>query len=121
MCGIDTTSPEGYEAKPLLLPHFNLWGVGGVWAEKGKEKRREEMQIAYGYKDMRKLERQRKRTMVTYLDVPFAEKDEAKRLGARWNVARKKWYIQDIEDLTPFMRWMPQHLRGPHHGQGSKN
>ncbi|MFI3136422.1 MAG: DUF5710 domain-containing protein, partial [Methylococcaceae bacterium] len=28
-----------------------------------------------------------------YLNVPFAQKDEAKALGARWDAAQKKWYI----------------------------
>ncbi len=27
-----------------------------------------------------------------YLVVPFAEKEEAKRLGARWDAVAKKWY-----------------------------
>jgi len=27
-----------------------------------------------------------------YVDVPFAEKDEAKRLGARWDMAERRWY-----------------------------
>jgi hypothetical protein len=27
------------------------------------------------------------------LKVPFAEKDQAKKLGARWDAARKRWYI----------------------------
>lgn len=45
--------------------------------------------------------------MRTDLRVPFAEKDEAKRLGARWDPARKVWYIQDKEDTSPFARWMP--------------
>lgn len=40
------------------------------------------------------------------LRVSFEEKDEAKSLGARWDPARKTWYIQDVEDLTPFMRWI---------------
>lgn len=40
------------------------------------------------------------------LDVPFDEKDEAKSLGARWDPARKTWYLLDIEDLTPLMRWV---------------
>lgn len=46
------------------------------------------------------------------LKVPFAEKDEAKKLGARWDAARKTWYVQDKTDLTPFARWSPQ----PHDG-----
>lgn len=40
------------------------------------------------------------------LSCPYAEKDLAKSLGARWDIARKVWYIVDIEDLTPFMRWI---------------
>lgn len=39
------------------------------------------------------------------LKVPFAEKDEAKRLGARWDAAIKKWYVPAGVDLAPFARW----------------
>jgi len=44
------------------------------------------------------------------LEVPFAEKDQAKALGARWNPAARKWYVPDAlcDDLTPFARWLPQ-------------
>jgi hypothetical protein len=41
------------------------------------------------------------------LVTPFAEKDAAKALGARWDSARKLWYIVDVADLTPFLRWIP--------------
>ena len=41
------------------------------------------------------------------LITPFAEKDAAKALGARWDAAKKCWYIVDVDDLTPFMRWIP--------------
>jgi hypothetical protein len=40
------------------------------------------------------------------LKVPFAEKDEAKALGARWNSARKVWYVPDGQAATPFERWL---------------
>ena len=30
--------------------------------------------------------------MYTYLRVPFAEKDAAKALGAKWDSRRKKWF-----------------------------
>lgn len=30
-----------------------------------------------------------------YLQVPFAQKDEIKKLGGRWEMGRKKWYILD--------------------------
>lgn len=41
------------------------------------------------------------------LKVPFAEKDTAKALGARWDAAQKLWYVKDVSDLTPFLRWIP--------------
>lgn len=41
------------------------------------------------------------------LITPFAEKDAVKALGARWDAAKKCWYIVDVADLTPFMRWIP--------------
>jgi hypothetical protein len=41
------------------------------------------------------------------LVTPFAEKDAAKALGARWDSAKKTWYIQNVADLTPFQRWIP--------------
>lgn len=47
------------------------------------------------------------------LKVPFAEKDEAKKLGARWDAARKLWYIQGVADLAPFARWSPNAEAGP--------
>ncbi len=43
-----------------------------------------------------------------YLDVPFAQKDQAKALGARWDARRKKWYIPDGIDSVPFRRWSPE-------------
>lgn len=41
------------------------------------------------------------------LKVPFAEKDAAKKLGARWDAARKVWYVEDKADLAPFAKWAP--------------
>ncbi len=41
------------------------------------------------------------------LVTPFAEKDAVKALGARWDPAKKVWYINDVADLTPFQRWIP--------------
>ena len=45
--------------------------------------------------------------MRTNLRVPFAEKDEAKQLGARWDAAKKVWYIENVADTAPFSKWMP--------------
>lgn len=41
------------------------------------------------------------------LKVPFAEKDEAKKLGARWDAGRKVWYVEGLADLAAFSRWSP--------------
>lgn len=41
------------------------------------------------------------------LKVPFAEKDAAKKLGARWDAANKLWYVVDKADLAPFAKWSP--------------
>ena len=41
------------------------------------------------------------------LKTPFAEKDAVKALGARWDAKQKLWYIVDVADLTPFLRWIP--------------
>jgi hypothetical protein len=41
------------------------------------------------------------------LTTPFSDKDAAKALGAKWDGKRKVWYIVDVADLTPFMRWIP--------------
>lgn len=40
------------------------------------------------------------------LDCPFEDKDQVRVLGARWDGHRKVWYIENVEDLTPFMRWI---------------
>jgi hypothetical protein len=42
------------------------------------------------------------------LKVPYAEKDEAKALGARWNPTRKCWYVPDGKDNAPFARWIAE-------------
>jgi hypothetical protein len=44
--------------------------------------------------------------MLINLKVDFKDKDKAKRLGARWDYERKTWFIHNVEDLTPFMKWI---------------
>ena len=43
----------------------------------------------------------------TDLSVNFAEKDEVKRLGARWDAERKVWYAPDGLDVNRFAQWIP--------------
>jgi hypothetical protein len=48
------------------------------------------------------------------LKVPYSEKEKAKRLGARWDPARSTWYVENMEDLSRFLQWMPPHLQKAH-------
>ena len=41
------------------------------------------------------------------LEVPYAEKDEAKSMGAYWDPARKTWYVPPGWDPRVFARWLP--------------
>jgi putative DNA primase/helicase len=43
----------------------------------------------------------------TYLAVPYAEKDDAKQLGAKWDRAEKAWYVPAGADLKAFTPWLP--------------
>lgn len=44
----------------------------------------------------------------TYLDVPYREKDAASSLGARWDAAKKSWFVPDGVALEAFAKWMPR-------------
>jgi hypothetical protein len=46
------------------------------------------------------------------LKVPFTQKEAAKELGARWDGARKIWYVIDPECLEVFSDWMPEQESG---------
>ena len=45
--------------------------------------------------------------MRLYLNVPYSEKDEAKALGAKWNVKAKKWYTDvQADEYIKFSKWI---------------
>ncbi len=55
------------------------------------------------------------------LKVPYAEKDQAKALGARWNAERKAWYVPDGTETAPFERWLaPGGASEPARGAGKE-
>lgn len=41
-----------------------------------------------------------------FISVPYAEKDHAHALGARWSKRDKSWWITADMDAAPFRRWM---------------
>jgi hypothetical protein len=49
--------------------------------------------------------------MIIWLNVPYKDKDLAKRCGAKWNAAKKKWFAENLESLDGLMKWMPDHLK----------
>jgi len=48
-----------------------------------------------------------------YLNVPYAQKDAAKALGARWDAANKKWYVPAGKDITLFAQWQTAQVMAP--------
>ena len=42
------------------------------------------------------------------LAVPFSEKSLARRLGARWDAAARRWFVPPDQDPSPFARWLPR-------------
>jgi hypothetical protein len=48
-----------------------------------------------------------------FLNVPYAEKDQARELGARWNPTRKRWYVPNGVATEPFARWMAKEGEPP--------
>jgi len=48
-----------------------------------------------------------------YLNVPFAQKDAAKSLGARFDGTVKRWYVEEGRDLAVFAQWLPVPVEAP--------
>jgi hypothetical protein len=47
-----------------------------------------------------------KKAAKLYIRVNFSEKDEAKKLGARWDPEAKSWYVPHEADPSNFFRWL---------------
>ena len=45
------------------------------------------------------------------LRVPYVEKNDAKKLGARWDPERQTWYVPPGLEIDSFGRWL---LKVPH-------
>ncbi|MFN8390743.1 MAG: DUF5710 domain-containing protein [Bdellovibrionota bacterium] len=46
------------------------------------------------------------------LKVPFDEKDDAKKLGARWDPDFRQWFVPQGMDTKPFRRWLQDEKTG---------
>jgi len=47
---------------------------------------------------------------IIYLNIPYADKEEAKALGCKWNPKRKKWFIENPTDITLYQKWCSCHV-----------
>jgi hypothetical protein len=45
-------------------------------------------------------------SVFAYLEVPWKEKSEAKRLGARWDADKKLWYVPHGTAVERFEKWL---------------
>lgn len=45
-----------------------------------------------------------------YLTVAYAEKDQAKALGARWDALARRWFVPEGLAVESFHRWLPTSL-----------
>lgn len=59
--------------------------------------------------------------MRTYLTVPYDDRHIVKLMGAKWDIAKKRWYIQDVENIERFMIYMPQYAKEFNAWKGNKN
>jgi antirestriction protein ArdC/phage/plasmid primase-like uncharacterized protein len=48
---------------------------------------------------------------IVWLSVSYAEKNQAKAAGARWDREAKSWYAPAGTDLGPLARWRPERVR----------
>ncbi len=46
----------------------------------------------------------------TYLDVVRTDAQKVKELGARFDMARKQWFVPDGVDLQEFAPWLPKSI-----------
>lgn len=46
-----------------------------------------------------------------FITVPYAEKDQAKALGARWDNEARSWFVPEVARLADFSRW-PRKIQG---------
>ena len=49
----------------------------------------------------------------TFLAVPYKEKEQAKRLGAKWDKENKLWFAPEGTDLAKLAAWLPEQVKAP--------
>jgi DNA polymerase III epsilon subunit-like protein len=75
----DSEAKKWYVGEGATAADFAQWGEGGPGGKVGDP---------------------------SWLTVPFADKDEVKTLGARWDKERKRWFVPAGVPLRVFERWL---------------
>ncbi|NCC62445.1 MAG: toprim domain-containing protein, partial [Verrucomicrobiae bacterium] len=47
----------------------------------------------------------------TYIAVPYKERNDAKKLGAKWDAAAKSWYVSADTPRESIAKWLPENIR----------
>lgn len=47
------------------------------------------------------------------LKAKYEDRFKLKALGARWDDARRTWYVENVENLVPFLPWIKASLKRP--------
>ena len=82
-------------------------GLGDREPERG-ESLADFEEIETGGEDAERSVPQKTSPEKTWLNVAFRDKNEVKRLGARWDVDRKQWYAPAGTDLEPLRPWLAE-------------
>ena len=51
--------------------------------------------------------------MITWLSVPTSQEASAKRKGAQKSLDNGRWFVQDVANLKPFLKWIPTRVTTP--------
>lgn len=55
---------------------------------------------------IQKIQEKREEKFSLYLKIPFNEKDDAKKLGAKYDDKLKKWYVTNWKNYPAFDKWI---------------
>lgn len=109
--GSMTENPFNVDQEPMLHRQFEKGAEAKLTQNQAERIRestealkmmRETNQIA---NEILKDSRAKTSDLKTFIAVPYADKEEAKSKGAKWDRQAKSWYVEPGKDLTPFNKW----------------
>ncbi len=86
----------GQNAADELFPDFQH----ATWADVERD-----MEIEQSQKQVKEQSNDQSTRKISYINIPYAEKDEAKALGAKWDRKEQSWFIPNGVDADKFSKW----------------